>query len=1342
MLALGLAACVDETFGPGNQTPGTVQVALTLPPATPAIWSPTGETLHVQVRRAGQVTPVLDTSVVIGATLGLSLVVPLEQSVEQFVATAEVRYGPLLMFLGFDAVLLHAGEDTSITMQAEYVGPGARAASYGLGARDSTLQAGDTASLTPAVLDSAGQTIPNVPVRYLVTGPAQVTVDSVGVLTAASSGPADTARVTGWLPMGLTSGLVVRVAPNILPPPAGTRSWVGGTAGAETSWFAANNWLPAGVPVAGDTVVIDDAGSDPVLAGVDTVAALRITGYLELDSATLIVTGDLATGGPLGGFLMKHASDTVRVLGNATFAGQMTEGLELDDGVLEVAGDFSQPGQDAGFRARGNHRTVLNGTGPQRLSMAGASNGSQFRHLDIANNGGRILIGGEQELHVTGKMRVLTPVTIDDGNGGNGDANLEVEDSLTMVAGSRLTVFELSLGGGMAIAGAFAPQAGGAFRVRFQGDDQAVQAGLDYRDVEVNDDAYLTGPTTFDGFLSVIGSLTLGGHSLTVTSLRLENGIGTLVMQSPADLLDVRGDAEFEGDTIPGLLTNGVLRVGGNFYQRRYSNLRGTFRASGNHRTVLNGTGPQQILIQDTETTFGHLDVASTGATVGVLADRLNIAGSFRVTTPAAVLETGSEPTVLADIGDSLVTVAGSSLTLAGVVVRGGVSVLGTFDVSSIEFAGTNQTIPPGLAYRSVAVSGSATLAGTTTIAEWMWVHGPQSNLTLGGRKLVAARLSTGDGAGIGGDGTITMQNPADSIVLADFASFSGAAAPGSMMAGVLIVGGDVYQTSSSTAFQPSGSHRTILNGSANQVIQFDNPGASGAASWFQNLEFANTSGGIHIRNSVHVNGMLTATTPHPITAPVSGLVLSAAGVDLAGLDLDGIAFAIGAGTIARFDSVTFRNQSPAATQLTIANPGAAAAHTFTGLRFLTTPGSGSYVSATDVAADANVLTIDLSQSQPADGSANTLTAGGAMVNWIAPAVPLAFVQVSAGFRHSCGLVASGAAYCWGVGSALLNAFGDSTAGGRTTPGPVSGGLTFTTISAGDSHSCGLTPSGAAYCWGLNIRGSIGDGTLTNRPTPVAVAGGLQFVALEAGGHTTCALTAAGDAYCWGRNNYGEIGDGSLSDRTVPTPVSGGLTFSSISVSVDSRVCAITPAGAAYCWGHNSEGGVGDSSTTDRRTPVLVAGGLAFASLSTRSFDHTCAMTTGAQAYCWGRNADGELGDGTTTRRLTPTAVAGGQAFVSLETGTFMTCALTGAGAAYCWGANAGGQLGDGTVTGRTVPTPVTGGLTFSALRAGAGFAVALETGGAAYGWGYSYSNGRTTSSAVPVPLGPPVPPP
>jgi alpha-tubulin suppressor-like RCC1 family protein len=214
----------------------------------------------------------------------------------------------------------------------------------------------------------------------------------------------------------------------------------------------------------------------------------------------------------------------------------------------------------------------------------------------------------------------------------------------------------------------------------------------------------------------------------------------------------------------------------------------------------------------------------------------------------------------------------------------------------------------------------------------------------------------------------------------------------------------------------------------------------------------------------------------------------------------------------------------------------------------------------------------------------------------------------------------------------------------------------------------------------------------------VAVTGGLTFTAISGGSAHVCALDAGGAAYCWGWNVFGQLGDGTTTDRSSPTPVAGGLTFVKLSAGYAST-CGLTADGTAYCWGSNEYAQLGIGTLTgpesceDQRpcstVPVRVAGGRRWASVSVGQF-HACAVTPAGVAYCWGSNVTGALGimtgDGTT-----PTAVAGGLTFASVNAGVLHSCGVTVAGVAYCWGDNVAGQLGDGTGTRRQVPVRVAG---------------------------------------------------
>ena len=301
---------------------------------------------------------------------------------------------------------------------------------------------------------------------------------------------------------------------------------------------------------------------------------------------------------------------------------------------------------------------------------------------------------------------------------------------------------------------------------------------------------------------------------------------------------------------------------------------------------------------------------------------------------------------------------------------------------------------------------------------------------------------------------------------------------------------------------------------------------------------------------------------------------------------------------------------------------------------------------------------------------------------------------MSAGFYHTCGVTTNGAAYCWGDNTSGQLGSGIS-ATTSSSPVAVTGGLTFKAVSAGFSHTCGITTAGAAYCWGSNQSGDLGNATTGGlSATPVAVVGGLTFASVSAGALYNCGVTTSGAAYCWGGNGYGVLGNGTTLDSSTPVAVSGGFTFALISAGQD-HSCGVTTGGATYCWGNSANGQLGTGVTAvNSSTPVAVIGGFTGAAI-TAGYIQSCGLATGGIAYCWGDNSFGELGTGTTSvSSPSPIAVIGGLTFSAISAGiSFHTCGLTTAGAAYCWGYNDSGELGNGTTGGyRSTPVPVLGG--------------------------------------------------
>ena len=339
--------------------------------------------------------------------------------------------------------------------------------------------------------------------------------------------------------------------------------------------------------------------------------------------------------------------------------------------------------------------------------------------------------------------------------------------------------------------------------------------------------------------------------------------------------------------------------------------------------------------------------------------------------------------------------------------------------------------------------------------------------------------------------------------------------------------------------------------------------------------------------------------------------------------------------------------------------------------------------------------------------------------------VPAYSDTLGAGEDHTCMLKSNGKAYCWGDNS--VGQLGNGSTESSMKPVAVSGDLRLTSISVGWDHTCGVTDDNKAYCWGRGRYGRLGNGFAENSTTPTAVSGGLSFETVNSGFAHTCGITTDREAFCWGRNEDGILGNNSVEGSLVPIPVSGGLAFGSINAG-SATTCGITTSGDAYCWGASDFGnllGLGPNERDGKRAPWPVAGEFDFepGSISV-GLDHVCAITTADKAVCWGRGRYGKLGIGSgdglgvIDNLMTPREVNGNTFFALLSTGVFQTCGISTDGQAFCWGRNGSGQLGDGTTTMRVEPAAVSADLKFEEISIGVNHACGVSSNDEVYCWG------------------------
>ncbi len=346
--------------------------------------------------------------------------------------------------------------------------------------------------------------------------------------------------------------------------------------------------------------------------------------------------------------------------------------------------------------------------------------------------------------------------------------------------------------------------------------------------------------------------------------------------------------------------------------------------------------------------------------------------------------------------------------------------------------------------------------------------------------------------------------------------------------------------------------------------------------------------------------------------------------------------------------------------------------------------------------------------------------------------------EVAVGERHSCALTAVGGVKCWAID--VDDYYYYSYIVTSTTPVDIHG-LTsdIQAITTGNDHLCVLTNAGGVKCLGANYYGQLGNGTNAESRVPVDVTGLTSgVIAIRAASDHTCALLTSTAIQCWGENYSGQLGDGSMISRSNPVDVVGLNSDVATLAIGGAHSCAVLNNGAAKCWGNNSAGQVGDSSTTRRTIPVDVVTLNRNVTQLTAGDSHTCALLTTGIVKCWGSNSSGQLGNGVSSTRATGIDVVGLSSGIStIAAGNDTSCAVTTGGGAQCWGANYYGQIGDGTTTNRPAPVDVINLSEVSKIVNSGYHSCALSTTGALRCWGYNpygqLGDGTTTMQLQPV---------
>lgn len=339
--------------------------------------------------------------------------------------------------------------------------------------------------------------------------------------------------------------------------------------------------------------------------------------------------------------------------------------------------------------------------------------------------------------------------------------------------------------------------------------------------------------------------------------------------------------------------------------------------------------------------------------------------------------------------------------------------------------------------------------------------------------------------------------------------------------------------------------------------------------------------------------------------------------------------------------------------------------------------------------------------------------------------------------------------FSWGISD--LGQVGDGTTTSRSTPvRTVANTNAWRVLSTGTVHRGAITDGGVLWCWGRNSNGQLGDGTTVNKSSPVTTAGGgtnwKTYCAAKDGTTTATSvgIKTDGTLWTWGAGSSGRLGDGTTVDKSSPITTAGGGTNWKQAGIGGPFIAAVKTDGTLWTWGSNVSGQLGDGSTTNRSSPGTTAGGGTDWKTVSVGGSTVAAIKIDGTIYTWGSNTNGILGDGTTTNRSSPVSIVGGITnWKSVCCGTDSIAAIREDGTLWTWGTNTVGQLGDGTTTNRSSPGTTAGGGTtwakvslLNRITTTEVYATAIKTNGSLWTWGTDAFTSTNISSPVSTSIG------